>query len=107
MVIEYCVSLEFYQVPTVLVVTKKYLLPVLAGDSIDGKHDLSELYAIRPDGDEDGVEDKGAFIKAIFADYRKLAREAIMADERFVEFQADVRHRAERKATKQLEGFGQ
>lgn len=40
MVIEYCVSLEFYQVPTVLVVTKKYLVPFLAGDSIDGKHDF-------------------------------------------------------------------
>ena len=74
---------------------------------IDGKHDLSEIYAIRPDGDEDGVEDKGAFIKAIFADYRKLSREAIMTDERFVDFQADVRHRAERKMQMKMEGLGQ
>ena len=74
---------------------------------VSGKHDLSEVYMVRPDGDEDGVEDKGAFIKAIFADYRKLSREAIMADERFADFQTDVRHRAQRKMQMQLEGFGQ
>ena len=87
---------------------------------VDGKSDLSPVYRSLPNGDEEGVDNKGAFIKGIFADYRKLARMEVMnmadqaartppdkrtpLDEELVRLYSEVRRRADRKVTIQTQG---
>lgn len=68
---------------------------------VSGKHELSGVYRQLPNGDEQGFENKGAFIKAILADYRAQAKVAILTDpqydERFRDFRREVSARATRK----------
>ena len=43
-----------------------------------GQHDDSEDYLTRPEGDTDGIEDKGKFIRGVFSDYRGEIKEAML-----------------------------
>ena len=78
----------------------------------DGSHGFSGYFDALPDGDEDGIDDKGAFIKARLAEYRKLSRIEIMRgveyedNAKIVEFRDEIRKRARRKFG-QLTGQGE
>lgn len=71
---------------------------------VEGTNDLSEVYKMMPDGDEQGIDNKGAFIKGWFGKYREMARDAIMQDDEFEPFHDEIRKRAERIYTKQFGG---
>jgi hypothetical protein len=45
---------------------------------VTGNHALSSLYERLPNGDEQGINDKGSFIKGILAKYREAARDELM-----------------------------
>ena len=78
----------------------------------DGSHGFSGYFDALPDGDNDGIDDKGAFIKARLAEYRKLSRIEIMRsveyedNAKIVEFRDEIRKRARRKFG-QLTGQGE
>jgi hypothetical protein len=50
---------------------------------VAGKHDLSEVYALKSDGEDGG---KAVFIRGVIAEYRALARRQILADPAFADF---------------------
>lgn len=67
---------------------------------IEGRHDDSDYYSFLPDGDTDGVDDKGKYIKAMAEDYRKAAKAAIWEDPDFDSFKEEVVRRSKVKQTK-------
>ena len=66
---------------------------------VSGDHPLSAIYQIRSDGKDGG---KAAFIDNTIADYRKLARQAILSDPRFADFAAHVGGLKAEKSAKQM-----
>lgn len=67
----------------------------LMNQIIEGKHYLSDVYRQLPDGDENGIEDKGKFVKDIMGEYRQMAKRQVL--EEFPELRDEVRRRAQRK----------
>jgi hypothetical protein len=69
---------------------------------VTGKHHLSAIYNRLMDGDEAGLENKGAFIKDLAAEYRQLARNQLLRE--FPDLKEQVQIRARRKYQLQLQG---
>jgi hypothetical protein len=71
---------------------------------VSGKHAMSQVYQIYSDGPEGG---KSSFIRNAISEYRKLAQDQIMSDDRWSEFTAKIRDRQARKQElKAPMGFG-
>ena len=76
-------------------------LEALMNAIVSGKHELSSEWDLRPDGHEDGVDDKGQMLLGLAAEYRLLAKQALMEDPRFREFQDEVTRRSAKKRANQ------
>lgn len=73
---------------------------------IEGAHDDSDYYDGLPDGDNDGVDDKGKYIRGMAQDYRDAAKQAIWEDPAFEYFKEEIIRRA-RKTQEKNEGLEQ
>ena len=70
---------------------------------VEGKHTLSAIYQRLPDGDEPGIQDKGAFIKNIVSEYRQLAKDEVVKE--FPDLRKEIDRRALRKFNMQTQGL--
>jgi len=77
----------------------------LLNEIVEGKHPLAEIWNALPNGDEDGIEDKGKFVRGLVNEYRQFARETIMQHTAFGGFQSEVKRRAGRRRDMQMEGL--
>lgn len=66
---------------------------------VAGKHEMSDAYKLMSDGEDGG---KGVFIKKTIAEYRQLARRAIVEDPKFADFAKAIDAKAQEKRNKRL-----
>lgn len=52
---------------------------------VTGKHDLSLIYKSLPDGDNEGIDDKGKFVRDMREEFVDMARRAMMGDPAFAD----------------------